>query len=185
MAHDLSLEVPLISNPKVIRIYDTSIWDSSLTVTGRKLDIIPPGYSSSVTFTVTAGFDSLYNSTNLGISTTTNPSEMGSLPDGIYVIRLTALHGANDPAWVEYNHLRQVCLLRDYYKALCTLNFYPCDTLDVDLEAKRKELMTIKAYIDAAKAKVEWCGAPTEGIALHLFARKMMDRFSLEKCKTC
>lgn len=184
MAHDLSLEVPQISNPKVIRVYDTSIWDSTLPVASRKLDIIPPGYSNSVTFTVPEGFDSLYNSSNLGISTTTDPSEMGSLPDGIYVLRLTAYQGETE-TWVEYNHLRQVCALRDYYKALCSLNFYPCDTLDIDLEAKRKELTTVKTYLDAAKAKVEWCKAPNEGIALHNFAKKLIDRFSLEKCKTC
>lgn len=184
MAHDLSLEVPAISNPKVIRVYDTSIWDDSLSVSSRKLDVIPPGYSSSTTFTVTKGFDSIYNSTNLGITTTTDPADMGFLPDGIYILRLTAYDGS-DSVWVEYNHLRQVCLFRDYYKALCTLNFYPCDTLDIDLETKRKELMTVKAYMDAAKAKVEWCNAPSEGIALHNFAKKMMDRFSLEKCKTC
>lgn len=184
MAHSLALEVPLISNPKVLRIYDTSIWDSSLPVSSRKLDIIAPGYTSSVTFTVAEGFDSLYNSSNLGISTTTIPSEMANLPDGIYILRLTAYQG-EDSTWVEYNHLRQVCLLRDYYKALCTLNFYPCDTLDVLLEAKRKELMVIKGYIDAAKAKVEWCKAPSEGIDLHNFAKKQLDKFSLEKCKTC
>lgn len=184
MANELSLEVPQISNPKVIRIYDTSIWDPDVIVVSRKLDIIPPGYSSSVTFTVVEKFDMIYNSSNLGITTTTNPSDMSNLPDGIYVIRFTVQQGDTEQ-WVEYNHLRQVCLLKDYYKALCTLNFYPCDTLDVDLDSKRKELMTIRAYIDAAKAKVEWCGAPSEGMDLHLFAKKMMDRFSLEKCKNC
>lgn len=184
MAHELSLEVPSISNPKAMRIYDTSLWDDTLTVTSRKLDIIPPGYTNSTTFTVVKGFDELYNSSNLGITSTTDPSAMSNLPDGIYILRLTAIH-SSDEVWVEYNHLRQVCLLKDYYKALCTLNFYPCDTIDVNLEAKRKELMTIKSYIDAAKAKVEWCNAPGEGIALHNFARKMMDRFSLEKCKNC
>lgn len=180
MAHEISLEVPFISNPKVIRLYDTSIWDDTLTVSSRKLDIIVPGYTSSVTFTVAKGFDNLYNSSNLEITS----SDLSNLPDGIYVIRLTAYNGLESD-WVEYNHLRQVCLLRDYYKALCSLNFYPCDTIDIDLEAKRKELMIIKSYIDAAKAKVEWCMAPNEGIALHNFARKMLDNFSLEKCKTC
>lgn len=184
MAHDISLEVPPISNGKVIRVFDTSIWDSTLTVASRNLDILVPGYTESVTLPVTAGFDNIYNASNLGVTSATDPLEMGNLPDGIYIIRLTAIQGATQD-WVEYNHLRQVCLLRDYYKALCTLNFYPCDTLDVDLDAKRKELSIIKSYIDAAKAKVEWCKAPNDGIALHNFARKQLDRFSLEKCKVC
>lgn len=180
MANDLSLEIPVISNPKVMRIYDTSIWDNSLSISSRTLDIIPPGYDISQTFLILEGFDSLYNSSNLGITTTTNPVDMGNLPDGIYIVRLTA-----DTTWVEYNHLRQTCLLRDYYKALCSLKFYPCSTLDVDLDAKRKELRVIKDYIDAAKAKVEWCNSPNEGIDLHNFAKKLLSRFSLEKCKTC
>jgi hypothetical protein len=184
MAHLLSVEIPPIVNPKVLRIYDTTVWDSALTVTARKLDIIPPGYSSSTTFNVTSGFDRLFNASNLGISVTSNPQNLVDLLDGIYIVRLTVEDGS-DSQWVEYNHLRQVCLLKKYYQALCTLNFYPCDTLDVDLEAKRKELSIIKSYIDAAKAKVEWCNAPVEGLELHRYAVKLLDRFSLEKCKNC
>lgn len=180
MSHILSIEVPLISNPRTMRIYDTSIWDDSLTVSSIRLDITPPGYTNSVNADESKGFDRLFNSSNLGISTVTDPADMSNLPDGIYILRLNA-----DSQWVEYNHLRQTCLLKEYYKALCTLNFYPCDTIDVDLERKREELMQIKSYIDAAKAKVEWCNAPGEGIDIHNFAKKLLDRFSLEKCKNC
>lgn len=183
MAHDLSLEVPQISNPKALRIYDSSNWDSSDPPTTVSLDIIVPGNTDSVTFAVNEGFDNLYNASTLEIAVVSDPADLGDLPDGIYILRLTAV--GTDTQWVEYNHLRQVCLLKDYYKALCTLNFYPCDTLDVDLEAKRKDLSVIKAYIDAAKAKVEWCNAPNEGIALHNFAKKLLSKFSLEKCKSC
>lgn len=184
MAHNLSIEVPQIANPKVIRIYDTSVWDSTLTVSSRKLSITVPGYLIPAVFTVSKGFDELYNSSTLGISVVTDPSELGDLPDGIYIIRLTAYQGESS-VWIEYNHLRQVCALKSYYKALCTLNFYPCDTLDIDLERKRQELSTIKSYLDAAKAKVEWCNSPNEGIALHKYAVGLLDKFSLEKCKTC
>lgn len=180
MSHQLALEIPNISNPKTMRIYDTSVWDESITVTSLKLDIVVPGFSESVTFTVTKGFDRLFNSSTLGLGTVTDPADLSNIPDGIYIVRLTA-----NSEWVEYNYLRQVCLLRDYYKALCSLNFYPCNTLDIDLEAKRRELMQIKAYMDAAKAKVEWCLAPLEGIDLHNFAKKLLSKFSLEKCKNC
>jgi len=175
MAHILSIEVPTISNAKVLRVFDTSIWDPSITVSSISLDIIPPGYTNSTTFVQAKGFDRLFNSSNLNIS-----GDMSNLPDGIYIIRLTA-----DSEWVEYNHLRQVCLLQDYYKALCTLEFYPCDTLDVNLEEKREELSIIKSYIDAAKAKVEWCNSPSEGIDLHNYAKSRLAKFSLNKCKTC
>jgi hypothetical protein len=184
MSHQLALEIPPIANPKVLRVYDSSVWDTALPVTARKLDVIPPGYTESATFSLTAGFDRLLNASNLGISVTTDPSTLSNLPDGVWIVRLTVENGSTSQ-WVEYNHLRQVCLLRDYYKALCTLNFYPCDTLDVDLEAKRKELQIIKSYIDAAKAKVEWCNAPVEGMELYKYAQKLLANFSLEKCKTC
>jgi hypothetical protein len=182
MANSLSIEVPLISNSLAMRIYDTSLWDDDVTVSSISLDIIPPGYTDSVTFAESKGFDRLFNASNLGITTVIDPTSMGALPDGIYIIRITA-----DADWVEYNHLRQTCLLKDYYKALCSLKLDPCDTIDKNIEAKRRELMQIKSYIDAAKAKVEWCNAPGEGIELHNFAKKQLSNFSLSAspCKSC
>ncbi len=180
MANLLSLEIPPIGNPKVLRVYDTSAWDSDITVSTRTLEITPPGYTSPTIFTYAKGYDRLFNTGSFGITTSPDPASLTNLPDGIYLLKQTA-----DTVWVEYNHLRQVLLLKDYYKALCTLNFYPCDTLDVDTERKRKELSIIKSYIDAAQAKVEWCGAPNEGLELHHYARKLLTKFSLEKCKTC
>jgi hypothetical protein len=176
MAHLLSIEAPSISNSKVLRIFDTSIWDEELAITSRKLDIIPPGYKYSTQFNVSSGFDRLFNSSTLNIS-----DAMTDLPDGIYIIRLTV----NDDTWVEYNHLRQTCLLKKYMKARCALRLAPCDSLDIDLVAKARELDQIRWYYEAAVAQVEWCNAPSQGLELHNYAAKLLDKFSLEKCKTC
>lgn len=181
MAHNLALEIPLMTNPKVLRIYDASVWDSNLLSTQIKLEIISPGFIYPVTQVVTRRFDRLFNVSNLGIYPVTDYSELTDLPDGIYVIRLTNINGSEED-WVEYNHLRQTSLLNCWYSALCSLRLNPCDDLDKDKEEKRKQLMKIKSYIDAAKAEVEYCKAPNMGLELHNYAKKLLEKFN-NKCK--
>lgn len=183
MSHILSIEIPEITNPKVLRVYDSSTWDPLLNSDEVKLDIISPGFLEPKEIIVSREFDKLLNCSNLGIYVVTDPSEYVNLPDGIYVIRLTNTNG-QDSEWVEYNHLRQVCLLNKWYKALCSLSLNPCNMLTKDIEEKRKELYQIKMYIDAAKAKVEYCKSPNDGLELHHYADKLLSKYS-ENCKTC
>jgi len=183
MSHNLSLEIPYISNPKVLRIFDTSIWDSDILSSQVKLDIIPPGFIYSTSFTVTRRFDKLYNNSNLGVQPVTDYSELGNLSDGIYIIRLTNIAGSEEE-WIEYNHLRQTQLINCWFSALCKLYLNPCQDLTKDKDKIRKELYQIKAYIDSAKAKVEFCNSPNEGLELHNYAKKLLDKFN-DSCKNC
>ncbi len=181
MIHDLSLEIPYISNPKVLRIFDTSSWDDNVLSTSIRLDVIPPGFIHSQSFIVKREFDKLYNSSSLGVYPVENINDLAPLQDGIYIVRLTDINGAQEE-FVEYNHLRQTQILEQWYKALCQLRLNTCDTLTKDVEYQRKHLYQIKAYIDAAKAQVEFCNAPNEGLELHNYAKKLLDKLN---CKNC
>jgi hypothetical protein len=177
MTHQLSLEVPYITNPKVLRIFDTSVWDSEVLSSEIKLDIISPGFIYPISLTVTRGFDRLYNSSSLGIYPSSDIDDLKKLPDGIYIIRLNNING-EDCEWVEYNHLRQTAIIECWNKALCSLNINDCTFLTKDIEKKRKDLYQIKMYIDAAKAKVEFCNSPNEGLELHNYAKKLLENYN-------
>jgi hypothetical protein len=183
MVHNLSLEIPYISNAKILRVFDTSVWNETILSTSVRLDIISPGFVQAKSFTVKRNFDKLYNCSSLNIYPVTNIKDLEEIPDGIYVIRLTNINGA-DEEFVEYNHLRQTQLLTKWYKALCKLNLNSCDTLTKDKNKIREHLYQIKSYIDAAKAKVEFCNAPNEGLDLHNYAVKLLDKFN-NSCKNC
>lgn len=163
-----------------MRIYDTSIWNPEELSSEIKLHITPAGFIYPVEFVVSRGFDKLLNTSNLGISPAEDMSELGNLPDGIYIVRLSSSNGdcTTCSQWVEYNHLRQVQLLNCWYSALCKLNISDCGDITKDVEKQRKELYQIKMYIDAAKAKVEYCKSPNEGLALHQYAKKLLDRYN-------
>lgn len=183
MVHNLSLDIPYISNNKVLKVTDISIWDDSIPSTSVRLDIIPPGFIYSQSFTVKREFDKVYNCSSLGIYPVTNLKDLAPIPDGIYIIRLTNIVGSEEE-FVEYNHLRQTQLLEKWYKALCKLNLSTCDALTKDVENERKLLYQIKSYIDASKAQVEFCNAPNEGLELHNYANSLLDKFN-NSCKNC
>ena len=143
MSHNLSLEVPFISNPKVMRIFDSSSWDSNLMSSEIKLSIIPPGFIYPIEYTVTRRFDKLFNVSNLGIQSVTDYSELGNLPDGIYTIRLTDLSSGD---WVEYNHLRITEALNTMQCILCELDINACDP-PVKIKEKLNQINFINLFI--------------------------------------
>lgn len=169
-----------MTNPKAMRIYDSSIWDENHLSSEIKLDIISPGFVYPSTHIVSRNFDRIFNSSNLGIYPTTEISELTALPDGIYIVRLTNINGEKED-WVEYNHLRQTLLLECWYKALCKINLDK-GYVTKDKEKQRRDLYQIKMYIDAAKAKVEFCKSPDEGLELHNYAKKMLGKYNECNC---
>jgi hypothetical protein len=183
MSHKLAVEIPYITNPKVMRVYDSSVWDSEVLSSEIKLSITPAGFVYPTEFIVKRGFDRLFNVSNLGIHTV---DDLTDLPDGIFIIRLSNSNGdcSDCSQWVEYNHLRQVQLLNSWYSALCKLNLSDCTDITKDVEKERQKLYQIKMYIDAAKAKVEYCKSPNEGLALHNYAKKLLDKFN-SSCNNC
>jgi hypothetical protein len=87
----------------------------------------------------------------------------------------------NDVVYVEYNHLRITQALIRYNKALCALDLAACEP-PAKVQEKLERLRMIKMYLDAAKAKVEFCHEPQKGMSLYNYAIKLLNKFD---CKNC
>jgi hypothetical protein len=175
--HVLSLEVPVTANAQVLRVVDTSQYAALVDATCLRLEVLAPGYTTPAVITVTKEFNLSLNSVTLGLSST--PSD---LPDGIYIIRYSV--SPNDKVWVEYNHLRTTEIAASRMNELCKLSIGACEP-PMDVKDKWKELSQIRDYIEAAKVYVEWCDKPKQGIALLLYAEKLLSRYKENHCTTC
>jgi|8_EtaG_2_1085327.scaffolds.fasta_scaffold117390_2 hypothetical protein len=203
--HILSLEVPTVANCEIFRVKDTSQYTDSLYVDCGELLITPPGFNQGNLIKVQPGFDLAINSCSLGIQTAgctgtsqsgqltstvdacgntvttvaanalTGSSSRAAIPDGIYVIRYSV--APNDRTYVEYNHLRITGIMKSYYKKLCDMDITPCEPKSKQKDLYR-ELNFIRLMIDAAKAKVEYCQSPNEGMQLYDYAKKKLEKIT-------
>lgn len=178
-AHQLFLDIPFTSNPKTIRIMDGSIYTSKLPVTCEALQITPPGFNTPKTIDVTSGFNLVLNACDLGLQTSNCGDTSNIIPDGIYIVRYSV--SPNDKVFVEYNHLRVTQFLNDYYQNLAELELAGCEP-STDIKNKLNELRLIKSFIDAAKAKVEFCHENKEATDLLEYAQKRLMKLD---CKSC
>jgi len=169
--HILTLEVPETANDRLLRVVDTSSYLSNLPVECGTLQITSPGFNAPRNIEAIPGFNLVLNACTLGIQVTGCDSDNEPLPDGIYVIRYSV--SPNDKVWVEYNHLRTTQTLNAYYKKLCEIDVAACEP-STEVKQAMYEMKYIRTLIDAAKAKVEYCGNPSEGLELLQYAIKRL-----------
>lgn len=181
MKHILSLDIPHTNNTQIFRILDTSIYSNDLPVKCGTLSITSPGFTVPVMIEVDENFNEILNACKLGISNQGCEDEMPNLPDGIYVVNYSV--SPNNKVYVEYNYLRITQTLNQYYQELCRLEISSCEPSS-DVRAKLKELRLIKSFLDAAKAKVEYCNSPHQGMQIFLFAKKLLDKYT-SSCNQC
>jgi hypothetical protein len=190
--HILSLDIPsgdCSANCEILPIVDTSQYDSKLGVTCAEISITAPGYTAPKIIETTIvkdasgewdGFGRLnLNACALGLQSTSCSSTRKSINDGIYIIKYSV--SPNDKTYVEYNHLRTTEILTTYYKKLCELDVTPCEPSSTfkDLMGEMKYIRTL---IDAAKAKVEYCQSPNEGMELYNFAKAKLKKITCSVC---
>ena len=188
--HILSLEVPDVANCEILRIYDTSTYADNLGIDCPELLITPPGFHQAALIKVEPNFDlnitacaltvgGTANTQTVSLQSTNCGTERVQLQDGIYIIKYSV--SPNDKVYVEYNYLRTTILLSTYYKKLCELDITPCEPTST-----RKQLLAemkyIRTLIDAAKAKVEYCQSPNEGMELYNFAKKKLQKITCDVC---
>lgn len=166
-------------NPCILSINDTSIYSTLVPVTCETLNVTVPGFSYSNQIDVTAGFTQILTGCDLQLQTTNCGTSYVNLPDGIYIIKYSV--SPNDVVYVEYNHLRITNALIRYNKALCNLDLAACEPT-VKVQQRMEKLRVIKMYLDAAKAKVEYCLEPQNGMSIYNYAIKLLDKYD---CKTC
>jgi hypothetical protein len=180
--HVLSLEAPSTLNCSILRIIDTSVYDSSIPIECPILNITLPGFNYSVEMgepDLASGFSLNLTACNLEVQTSGCGTTYNSLPDGVYVIKYSV--SPNDQVYVEYNHLRTTSLRVRYNKILCDLDLSDCKPNTVTTK-KMNKLKTIDMYIQAAIAKVETCHDPKKGMQLYTYAKKLLAKFD---CITC
>jgi hypothetical protein len=145
----------------------------------RHLNVTVPGYGYSNQIDVVAGFSAILTACDLQLQTNQCGQQYAPLPDGLYIIKYSV--SPNDIVYVEYNHLRITNALNRYNKALCSLDLAACDP-PAKIKEKLEKLRLIKMYLDAAKAKVEFCLEAQQGMTLYNYAIKLLNKFD---CKTC
>ena len=180
--HQLSLELPDSNNIRVMRIADTSFYAENLPVDCSTLSITPPGFNTSRNIEVVKGFNLPLNACTLGLQSSGCQQLTQPLPDGIYIVRYTV--SPNAKVYVEYNHLRITQTNNRYFNLMCQLEMGACEP-DADIKEKLVELRLIKSFIDAAKAKVEYCHEPEKGMELLSYAKKRLDRITDECTSHC
>jgi hypothetical protein len=179
MSHKLSLEIPTVLNNCIIKLFDTSVYSEGLPVTCATLHITAPGYNYSTELEFVAGSSRVITACDIQLQSTGCDDDLYALPDGIYIIKYSV--SPNEVVYVEYNHLRITEALNRYSKILCSLELSACEPSE-KTKKKLNSLRDARAYLDAAKAKVEYCHEPQKGMTLYNYAIKLLNKLD---CKTC
>lgn len=165
-------EIP--ASCKVIKLIDTSSYNTDIPVENGVLEVTPPGFSCPVTFTVDQGFSIVINSGTLHIAPAVTQEDLIDLSDGVYHYKYSIK--PNDKVFVEYSAMRNCALLQKYYYRICTL-FSDRDRITrKEFEETRRHLIWIKELIDASKYKVEECGDEVAGIDMYNEANRLLDK---------
>jgi hypothetical protein len=182
--HALSLEFPDTLNNCLLRIVDMSTYNQNVPVECPKLQITAPGFTTAAEIT-DMGTEFAVNLTacDLDLQLTNCESYRNDLPDGVYVIRYSV--APNDVVYVEYNHLRISQALNKINNLLCCLDVPNCEPVG-PMKEKLREINLLSTMLKAAKAKVEYCHNPEEGMAIYTYVLAKLDKLSCScGCGTC
>ena len=173
--HQLSLEIVETGNPQLFRVTDTSIYSPDLKVECATLEIQSPGFNTPAKLeNVLPGFNYMMNACTLQQQTAGCANgNFGTIADGVYVVKYSL--SPNDKVFVEYNFLRTTGGLNLYYSKLGKIQLSPTEPSSQD-KALLMEMRLIKSFIDAAKAKVEYCHSPREGHDLYVYALRRLEK---------
>jgi hypothetical protein len=180
--HILSLDVPDTMNLGILRIVDTSVYNTLMPVTCPLLEVTLPGFTYSVQFTdpvILPGFIVNLTACDFGIQTAQCGTVLNNLSDGVYIIKYSV--SPNEIVYVEYNHLRITAAMHRYQSILCELDISTCAP-PPQVQQKLNQLNLINMYLEAAKAKVEFCHEPLEGMQLFNYAVLLLNKM---ECRTC
>ena len=187
--HILSLEAPTMSNCDIFTLTDTSQYCKNLIVDCPQIEISSPGFVAPklIKVDITKSSSGEWNSfgtinldaCSLGLTTVDCTSKRTIVKDGIFIIKYSV--SPHDKVYVEYNHLRITEILAEYYKKLCSLQVKPCEPSSDQMHLLA-EMRYIRTLIDAAKAKVEYCNSPNEGMELYTFAFNKLKKITCEIC---
>jgi hypothetical protein len=177
--HILSLEVPTVMNPCILKIFDTSVYSTLIPVTCPTLNITVPGFGYSVQLDVTENFAETITACDLQLQTVDCGTVNVDIPDGVYIIKYSV--SPNETVFVEYNHMRITQALNKYYNVLCDVDAAACDP-PFKIKQRLEELRLIFMYLQASKGKVEFCHEPQKGMSLYNYAMKLLNKMTCTNC---
>ena len=168
--------MPDTLNKCILRIVDTSVYDTDIPVNCPTLQVTVPGYIHPVNFTnpeINTGFILNLTACDLDIQTTQCGTTFYDVPDGIYIIKYSV--SPNELVYVEYNHLRITSALNKVKDIYCELDLGACEPPS-DILKKLNQIRIIEQYLKAAKAYVEDCHDAKKGMELYAYAVKQLDK---------
>lgn len=175
--NELFLEVSDHPNPKVLRVFDTSLFCDD-EIENYLIEVLPVNKSKWLTFHVLKGFSLSLNSSSLGYGKVTSESELKALPDGIYEFKQS--YKPNIHTLQQFFHLRTVELRRKIRKQWDSLIGHTCRISQEDYIKNRDKLREIEEFVLAAKFKVEECHQKKEGKELYEWATKLLEIYTSE-----
>lgn len=182
--HQLALEIPDTLNTCLLRIVDMSTYNDLVPVECPTLQITAPGFTTAAEIT-SMGTDFAVNLTacDLGLQLTNCDTFRNAIPDGVYVIRYSV--APNEVVYVEYNHLRISQALTQINDLLCCLDVPNCQPVG-PIQQKLQEVTFLSTMLKAAKAKVEYCHNPKEGMAIYTYVIGQLKKLACGcGCGTC
>ena len=189
--HTLALDIPDTACENILKIWDASVYGQGLDVDCPRLDIYMPGFSYPLYYTTDAtlipptilepGFQKNFSTNDLGI-THPDTSPPGTFPDGLYTIQYSV--SPNEEVYVRYYHLRVTKLVNAYNEEICKIQMAACEATS-EQQDRMKDLRYIKMYIDAAKAKAEYCHAPKQAVEMYEYAKKLLAQYQSGCCVSC
>ena len=174
--HQLALDIPDTLTTYIFRVVDASIYSSLGDIECTKLEITPPGFTSPyVVENLNEGFIANLNTCNLGLQTSNCGNTYNKFSDGVYIVRYSI--NPNDKVYVEYNHLRITDVLNSINSLLCCLDIQPCEPQG-PIKDKLRELHLLGVMLKTAKAKVEYCHKPREGMDMYNYVVKKLSKLA-------
>lgn len=179
----LGLQVYDDFNCRMLRVIDISRYNQDVAnIECARLLITVPGFAYPILYEVTPNFNRGFNAIDLTLQSNYNHADTADLPDGIYTLNYSI--SPNEEVYVEYNYLRQCQAYCMYYGKVCALDLNSCNVCG-DRKEKIKKLQEIKFMLEAAKAYVEECGAPSKGMDLHNYALDLLRDLDVGDCGDC
>lgn len=182
--HQLALDIPDTLNKCVFRVVDVSIYSNLVPVECETLHITPPGFNTPFSVdTLNPDFIANISACDLGLQTSNCGNTYNEFSDGVYVVRWSV--SPNDVVYVEYNHLRITNALNLINDILCCIDVAACDP-DVPTKEKLKEIQLLQTMLKAAKATVEYCHKPRQGMDMYNYVYAKLQKLSCNcGCSQC
>jgi hypothetical protein len=167
-----------------LKVNDSSIYSDIAPIQCVKLEVTPPGFTTAyVIEDLLPGFIKNISACELGLQTSNCGNYYNDLADGVYVIRYSV--SPNDVVFVEYNHLRTTSALNKINDLLCCLDIKSGEQ-SPSMKETLREVQTLMTLLKAAKAKVEYCHNPGQGMAIYNYVVKRLDKLSCGcGCSSC